>query len=99
MLGGGDARLHEGPVRYTPMKGRNDTYTIGVESATLGGMPLPVPDNSSAFVDTGTSLAYLPGPFVDALQQMLATPKYCEELGLPHLCPTAEDSRTIFDGK
>ncbi len=60
MLGGGDERLHQGPVLYTPMKGRNDTYTVGVESAMFGDAALPLPENSSAFIDTGTSLAYMP---------------------------------------
>lgn len=81
------------------MKGRNDTYTVGVASATLGDIPLPLPENATAWVDTGTSLAYLPEAFVRSFQQALATPTFCEELGLPHVCPTEEDPHTIFDGK
>ena len=45
---------------YTPIKGRGDKYTVGVESATLGGTPLPVAADSTALIDTGSSLAFIP---------------------------------------
>ena len=75
MLGGGDARLRAGPVLYAPMKGRNDTYTVGIDSATLGDALLPVPTNATAFIDTGTSLAYLPKEFFEAITKVRTTEK------------------------
>ena len=70
VLGGTDERLRAGPVKYVPMKGRNDTYAVGIQAATIGDAPLPVPVNATAFIDTGTSLAYLPSEFFKAIAQV-----------------------------
>lgn len=97
VLGGGDERLHEGSVLYAPLKkGAFSRYTTGIESAKLGDPPLSLPANSEALFDTGTSLAYFPQPFWDAIVRELQSPKYCVEMGLPNLCPTEAFPLTIF---
>lgn len=71
VLGGGDDRLHQAPVLYTSILGRGDTYLVGIASAAVGGVPLPVAPESAALVDTGSSLAFLPEGVLAAMAQAL----------------------------
>lgn len=71
VLGGGDDRLHQGPVLYSPILGRGGAYLVGVASAAVGGAALPVAPDSAALIDTGSSLAFLPEPVLAAMAQAL----------------------------
>lgn len=56
---------------YTPILGRGDQYLVGIASAAVGDIPLPVAPDSGALVDTGSSLAFLPEPVLAAMAQAL----------------------------
>lgn len=86
---------------YTPIKGGGGKYIVGVESAMLGGTPLPVAADSTALVDTGSSLAFVPQDMLQAMAKaLLQNPQYCGgEAPVPYLCPTEANPLTIFDAK
>jgi hypothetical protein len=70
VVGGADAeRLAAGPVQYTPAL-VPEAYVVGIESATLGDEPLPLPEKAKAIVDTGTTLIYVPISVFDAIQKV-----------------------------
>lgn len=95
VLGGGDARLHDGPVLYTPTTGGMDPYVVGIEGAKLGDVALPLPEGSKALIDTGTSLMIVPQAFFDAVAQELQRPELCA--AVPYLCPTEAVPMTVFE--
>lgn len=75
VVGGTDARLRAPgtEVTYTPMGPKPDSYDIRVTGASLGEVPLPVPEGALAHVDTGTSFCYVPQGVFDAFRKAMQT--------------------------
>eukprot|EP00871_Galdieria_phlegrea_P004291 jgi/Galph1/4863/GphlegSOOS_G3581.1 len=72
VLGGGDDRLYDGELQYSPLMNQDDPefYEVECESVSVSGAPVDLPYFRTAVVDSGTTL------IIVSLDSFLALKRY-----------------------